>query len=1437
MGGLVVKKAFILGHHNKAFETLVNRVRAIFFLAVPHQGADIANTLSRILALVPGSRPFVQDLFPQSPAIQSINDDFPRYMKDLQLFSFFESRPMNYGVGKGLIVEKHSAVMNYANERRTYLDANHRDVARYSSPEEPSYLTVRNALAAVISSLRHKTSHLRDAISQDLRDTLGKFLGISESHDDVIMMQDHVRLQGSGEWLLQKSSFREWRDSLSSKLFWLRGRPGAGKSYLAGNVVNHLREQNYDCCCFFFSSRDNNRSTINSFLRSMAFQMALLHPEILAWITEFSTRADSTIDKIDHNPVWRQIFLSSILKIKLNRQQFWVIDAIDECKNGSELINFLTKAQEMWPLCIFKTSRTSFETFISSTNTRIDIAQEIITDDDSSKDIRLFLDTNLELLPASGREAKQEMARQILQNSRGCFLWANLMLNELRQVHTTAETRKVLQSNPSDMDDLYRKVVRAMAGANYGKDLAKAILTWATCSLRPLSTAELHVAVETDINDTIDDIERSVASCCGNLVYVDSRGRLQLIHSTAREFLLRKGEDSEFAIDKADGNKRLADVCLRYLMKTPPKSRKPPLPKVRRILDDSAFNAYACDFVFQHLVHIKSSDDRMLSLLAKFLSSPTVLNWIEQISRHFDLQKIYQAGNIILNLLNRRAQHTPPIGFQSEISILQRWANDFIYLVTKFSRRLKLSPSSIHHIIPPFCPPNSIIRKQCSIPNRGLSVHGLRETGWDDCLTTITYAKGTRPLSLASGRGFFALGMSTGRINVYDDTIFQEIQVLDHTEPVWILNISETGRYLASTGAKSARVWNTETWTEILKIPLKSLTIALTFTEDDNVLVIASKNNQLVYWDLDTCELRVDPTDWTRDFVEEGPELHIRQPTMAALCSHQNLLAVVYRGEDLLLWDIEQDRIHDIYEKDTGSRANGSSKLADGATTVKALAFSAALDTTLLATTYTDGDLIVYDTLTGNVKSMLPSQCSLVLASSPDGRTLAGGDSRGTVVLYDFESLRFLYKVSFDSTNIMAKSFAFTSNGLSLIDVRAFQCRVWQPAVLLRQDMDDEVSDTVSISTAPQEIDYQALDSVEITAITCSRAATTSLVFCGKEDGSIYVHDISGAAEPYVQQLFVQTHSCSITHLHFEDQSGILICSDASSRVTCRKIIRLPQHRWDVGEPLFDRRFGIPITQALTSGRHTRLLVSTEEKDTLWSWSEEGEHTYIDQVAGSKKARWISNSAQPDTILLCKDCEVELYEWSTLQRQNSTHLADLNGSGMSVVRPINLNHHRFFGTVAMDSTKPKSFPPSIEMWDFNEFNLTSKSSSPSCTLGSLSAVVEIVIGVYFERLIYLDASYWVCSINLGANRELPVRHFFIPNDWISFGNHLMMEVGKNGEILFVKQSELAVIKRGLEVTESGVAFNPRRRSTPLASEVPSRPSLSIVHGRPSKTEP
>ena len=100
MGGLVIKKAFILGHDIPELRPLVRRVCGIFFLATPHQGAGLAQTLNRILALALGSRPFVQDLSPDSPVLESINEEFPRHCSDLQLFSFFENKPVNYILGE-----------------------------------------------------------------------------------------------------------------------------------------------------------------------------------------------------------------------------------------------------------------------------------------------------------------------------------------------------------------------------------------------------------------------------------------------------------------------------------------------------------------------------------------------------------------------------------------------------------------------------------------------------------------------------------------------------------------------------------------------------------------------------------------------------------------------------------------------------------------------------------------------------------------------------------------------------------------------------------------------------------------------------------------------------------------------------------------------------------------------------------------------------------------------------------------------------------------------------------------------------------------------------------------------------------------------------------------------------------------------------------------
>lgn len=1522
MGGLVIKTAFILGHHLDQFKSVVERVGAMIFLACPHQGSDISQSLNRILSLH-GSRPFVNDLFPSSPAIQLINDEFPSLSTSIRLFSFFETRPMNYIIGKGLIVEKHAAVLNYPNERRSYLDANHRDVARFFSPDDPSYRTVRNALATLVNE-QHTLSRAeleappsyteKLGIATQHKSALGKSLCVDDTTEEEWMTLDSVRMPGSCEWLLQRTKFIKWHESLSPGIYWLRGRPGAGKSVTSSVAISHLRELRRDCCFYFFVGRDRKQASTSAFLRSMAFQMGVLHPEICSTILEItSSWGEGFTDRNDANVIWRKLFLHGILKVQLSRPQFWVIDALDEARGGQELMNFLAKAQEFWPLGIFITSRNSAASFEITTNTKVEVIGEEITENETDRDISLLLNRHFIRFPAPTAEERRNMADLILRNSKGCFLWAQLVVKELLQVQTIAQAERVLQTNPSDMNDLYTRIVREMkvSTAEFNRELVRSILALATCCGRPLYMDELREAIDIYIQDTVGDIERSIGDFCGNLVYVDKMKRLQLVHATARDFLLRENTDTEFAVERLSSHRRLSMACMDCFIREPTKSCRNPRgfgKPVQPLQPDhrSPFLSYAAEFLFHHLSHSRASDDELLDRLAAFLgSSNGIHSWIEYVAGHFNLQKIYQAGKTITQLLERRAQHSPPIGLRSDLSRITRWANDLPHLVTRFGKQLISMPSSIHRLIPPFCPAGSVVREQFNAI-RGMSVHGVQAQEWDECISTIPYHKPERPTAIVASSESIAVGTSTGKVVLYDHQTLQESQVVEQKEPVWTVVFSADGKLLAIASSRSIRVWSIERRVELRTFPVKALCLALAFDEDGVTLWAAMRNNMLICWDIDTGEMRRDPANWTIAFAEEGSELHARAPVTATFCIHMRLLAIVYRGEDLILWDLDEDHIYDIYEKDTGSRLNdiGSIKIADGVSTVWAVAFSAAVGTTLVAAAYHDGDLIVYDSDTGLVTASA-SPSAQYICSSPDGRTLAAGDSNGNIQLLDFLTLKTLSQIQFHGGHGKVRSLAFTSDNQRLIEVRGNQCRIWQPTVLLREDGDDDPSDLASISTAPLEIEFREHQNPNsITSIFCLQSA--SLVFCAKSDGTVWVYDI---AQVELEGTYLFTHSewDRISALWMDEDSSLLLVQDTSSSLTCRWVRRRPdQQGWDVsGGIAVGTEKGAKIQQVLASEEHSRLLISAEGKNVLWSIREDSrDNTVLAEFDAIKGQRLVSHRGS-GCVILVEKAGAQVYNWKDLSRVSSISFKGIDPP--SVSRLISWQHHRYFATIAEGSQGATPNQQSaMHIWDKNDFVPTAalpsstgfvKAVRPIADLGPVTTKILQVIGIVGDHFIFLDKDFWICSVDLNPTRASfrkcsasaaqgasgavnagrvegagqrrrrsaggrdrdrdramaepvearmakPVqptdlsspppsaatnigptdvtRHFFVPSEWISPASNILVGVCRDGEVVFAGKSELAVVKRGLDIFQ-GSQVNPRRHSSPLRGFPARRP--------------
>ena len=1399
MGGLVAKRAYILARQLKEHDAFAQRVSVIFFLATPHRGSNLAETLTRILQVTLGARPFVTDLHPNSTAIQSINDEFPHHCQGLQLYSFYETLQMRIGVKKFTVVPKDSATMGYDNERSMYLQANHREVCKYASKEDPNYLAVRNALASTLEGFRGRFTMKRRETNYDQQRWLNDSMEVYDAPEDDYLRVDSLRIPGSCTWITASDKFQQWRDCLDRQLYWVTAKPGAGKSVLSGYVINHLKDAGHDCAFYFFSFSDKSKSNVSTFLRSVAWQMASMHTEVFDILVK-TCKKDPQLAKADYRTIWRKVFLEGVFKVSSSHPQYLVVDALDECKNDSELLPFLFKAVETGAFRVFVTSRSRFEAYGQTAPQAIRIVSEAISQENTNSDIILYLTANINHLPALGRdsaEARESIMCSILEKSLGCFLWVRLVLQEIRRVHTAAEIRSVLEEVPSDMGNLYMRILESMSALRYGTELAKAILTWTVCSARPLSTDELFHAVQIDIKDNVDSVRRSIETSCGQLVYIDSNSRVQMLHQTARDFLLHPENTSEFAINKTEGHRRLAMVCLEYLS-----GREMAGPRNRKFSAGTSFTqrcdfvAYASESLFEHILLVSSEDDECLTAMVRFLNSSNVLSWIEFIAKDSDLNRLIQTGKAFKNYLQRRPKHLVLLG--KDVAMLDAWATDLPRLVTKFGKNLLSSPSSIFHLIPPFCPSEVALRKQFGTSPRAINVSGLSATTWDDCLSTITHQEESST-AVACSALLLAIGFSSGKIMIHNETTCQYLRSLSHGEMVRFLQFSDTGEFLASAGLKAICLWDVNTWESLWKFNLEAPILTMTFVENDTFLLTTLKSNVLVLWNIETGFDR-ELTSWSDDLneISSGPS---QRPLAAALAKDASLLAVVYRGQDIIMWDVDRDCLYDVYAKETGSLGTQAAKRS-GIAHTWSMTFSQAPETGLFVAGFNDGELVLFNTFDGTVQARTFVNAH-TLASSPDGLTLACGNSAGTIQLFDFDSLKLLYRIQSQEHGI--KSLVFSADSHRLLDIRGPHCRVWDPPVLVRQDFDAENSDTVSISTAPQ--DYTLDDTkqrIQISALACSDNGDA--VFCGKEDGSICLYD--SKTGQYVRQMFRHAAGVSIISLYFDVQNGILGSTDSGSRTMAHKLVR-QRNDWVTSTKLFDHRSGngAAVDQILSNTGFSRLLVCSSIVDTLWSIGPVESSSLASIRCDNRRSyRWSTHPKIASQLILITENVAHIYDWQSLRRLTPDEGILMTGSvlpELTIRSIIPCFDRNVFATSFAESLAARSISRLI-LWNVSDFTPDSSSAAPIPHYQPLADHVEYLIGVYGHRLVFLRQDGWICSADSASfDDEYYDRHFFLPADWLSTTGGMLMEVFKNGSIVFVHRDEVAIIRRGLEHFEFG----------------------------------
>lgn len=987
MGGLVAKRALILSKQTPVYEETASRIKAIIFIATPHAGSNLVGILEKLFRLCSGLKPYLEDLGRNSDMVQAINAEFPSHSMDLLLHSFYETRPLNVGgFSEVMIVPKVDAVLNYPHEQSALLYGDHRSICKFSSVQDSSFIAIWQALSACIKKLRTKPVQRPPSLTSQSNDDLNQYLSIWEPPVDDLYRVRSDRLPHSCQWLTDGHLYQDWLQKSSSKIYWLRGPPGCGKSYVAGYAIERLNELHKRCCYYLFVHGDRTRSFMEGFLLSMTWQMAALYPEIQRRVLRICSKDPGVAKSGDYRTLLRKFWEQGILQSGIDQETHWVIDAFDECRHGQELAKFLLRVEDRscGMIRIFITTRNSYTDYHIPASR---ILGHDINTDDIQDDIARYLNAHTFEAPGGSSEERETLRTLILAKSNGCFLWVILVLENLRKIVGTQARLRALEEMPPGMDQLYSRVVQTMSDKEMV--LSKTILTWVSLAIRPLTTAELKHVIEQLAMDEVEEIQLIISKYCNDLLYIDPSQRVRMRHASARDFLLRRDINSELdsglTISKEHGHKLLAMTCLDYLngqeMKAKPKRRMVAVAQER-----SVFASYACEAAHEHVNESSALDSEILSALASFLKT-NVLSWIEELAKREKLDTVLRFAQVLKVFLRRKSRTDLLLG--EEVVVIEDWSIDLVKLVSKFGRQLLMHPESILHIIPAFCPPDTAPHAQFS---RGmgatLTVSGLSSRTWDDCLCTLVLSppqqmasgmiRRERLNSIATTDNNFCIGTSLGRIAIFNDQTSLEETVLDHQQPVLNLEYAISKSLLASASKRLVRLWNTETCEQQWEVSCKQNIVSMAFVDDDQMLLVALGNNSILA--LNLIDRSASSTSWI-DILEEP---HYTWYTgiaaeQAAFNRDLGLLALGYRHRHVLVYNYDQESYQTFDHQDG---------LSDGidqhlSISIYAMAFSNLPESPLLAVSFSCSDLVLRSRALRRGARHNPSAChaGLVLPS------------------------------------------------------------------------------------------------------------------------------------------------------------------------------------------------------------------------------------------------------------------------------------------------------------------------------------------------------------------------------------------------------------------------------------------------------------------------
>jgi hypothetical protein len=478
--------------------------------------------------------------------------------------------------------------------------------------------TVRKALLVLVDIARN---HLRFAEKMDRRmsdadnrSCLESLRATNPRHDkERIEEEKGGLLEDSYNWILSHADFQRWRDDEQSRLLWIKGDPGKGKTMLLCGIIDKMIKSTAhtaNITFFFCQAIRDHLNNATAVLRGLIYMLVKQQPLLMSYLRETYEDGKQRFEGVNAWIALREILNKMLADPKLEKTYIF-IDALDECTSDlSLLLNFIQHSLSHPTVKWVVSSRNwqSIEKELNQATQKVRLSLEL-NEQSVSAAVDSYVRFKVDWLAKRNEYSSKThgfVNRYLSANAHGTFLWVALVCQQLKDV-SDWEAEDIVKGFPPGLDDFYTEMMIQIHGSEHA-ELCNSILALASTIYKPITLDELPSFINLPPRSIGN--HRALAEIigrCGSLLILQDHN-ISLVHQSAKDFLVTTAKRDIFPTGIEDVHYSIFSQSLRamstalqrdiYSLRTPGVS----IDQVRKPNPDPlAALPYTCVYWIDHL--------------------------------------------------------------------------------------------------------------------------------------------------------------------------------------------------------------------------------------------------------------------------------------------------------------------------------------------------------------------------------------------------------------------------------------------------------------------------------------------------------------------------------------------------------------------------------------------------------------------------------------------------------------------------------------------------------------------------------------------------------------------------------------------------------------------------------------------------------------------